>query len=292
MKNFARQNLSSIAYLLTVAVIALIGIATGHYETIGAALGMAYIRPNSIKVRTRQGTQTIGLDQVARTPMKEFAGYMDNIVGARTQIYYDAIVLASGTNLVAGSRLALFKEGIEESGVIWNTGVNYKKTKLHTNMVEDGQFEYGVSVIAYAFELLFIALPQLPDVVSANGEITASSDDGAQPAGYNPVNFARALLTQNTYQFRRGSDVTEENGLLIDIPSNAGLSGAIGGQTTLSIVQNSLGPSSARLLEYPKVLHSKENFQVDIEAQASTFAVPVPVLAWFRMICKRLRTTE
>ncbi len=263
---------------------------------------MAYNTPSQILVRTPKGApgaqqiadggyaRPISLDEVSKTPMNRFAGYMDNIVGARIQTYYDAIVLVAGTSLVAGSKVSLFKEGLEDDGKIWNTGTAYTKTKIHTNMVEDGQFEYGVTVIVVAFELLFMALPAKA-AAATNGIVTDSLDHAAQPAGYNVSQFARALMLQNNYTFRRGSDISEENGLLVELPSNVGLSGSFGAQANTAIVQNSLGSQSARMLEYPKVLHSKENFQVDVEALASTFSVPVDTIMHFRMIGKRLRSS-
>lgn len=259
--------------------------------------------PSNIIVRVPKGAEgaqqiadggygrVISLDEVSRTPMNRFAGYMDNIVGARIQTYYDAIVLVAGTALTAGSKVSLFKEGLEDDGKIWNTGTAYTKTKFHTNMVEDGQFEYGVTVIVVAFELLFMALPAKA-AGATNGVITDAADHGTQPAGYNVSQYARALMLQNNYTFRRGSDTSEENGLLVELPSNVGLSGSFGAQANAAIVQNSLGSQSARMLEYPKVLHSKENFQIDIEALASSFAIPVDTVMHFRLIGKRLRSAS
>lgn len=259
--------------------------------------------PSNIIVRVPKGTpgatqiadggygRIIGLDEVSRTPMNRFAGYMDNIVGARIQVYYDTIVLVAGTNLVQGAKVSLFKEGLEDDGKIWNTGAAFTKTRIHTNMVEDGQFEYGVTVIVVAFELLFLAPPAAATTYS-NGVVTNAADAGAQPAGYNNSQYARALMLQNGYVFRRGSDISEENGKLIDLPSNVGLSGSFGAQANTAIVQNSLGSQSARMLEYPKVLHSKENFQIDIEALASTFPIPIDTTMEFRMIGKRLKSTS
>lgn len=262
---------------------------------------MGYNTPTQILVRVPQNTlgavkiadggyaRPIPLDEVSKTPMNRFAGYMDNIVGARIQTYYDAIVLVAGTALNGGTKLSLFKEGLEQNGKIWNTGAAFTKTKLHTNMVEDGQFEYGVTVIVVAFEILFMALPAKA-AAATNGIVTDSADHAAQPAGYNASQYARALMLQNNYTFRRGSDISEENGLLVELPSNVGISGSFGAQANNAIVQNTLGSQSARMLEYPKVLHSKENFQVDIEALASSFAVPVDTIMHFRMIGKRLRS--
>lgn len=262
---------------------------------------MGYNQPTTILVRVPPGTpnaQTgpngetvlrIPLDVVERTPMQRFMGYMDNIIGARTQIYYDSAVLVAGTALTQGKKVSLFKDGLDEDSDIWNTGVSFQKTKLHTNMVENGQFEFGVTAIVMALELLFMAPPARPAGVTV-GIVTDSLDHGTQVAGYNAPQYAMALLTQNNWTFRKGSDVSEENGLLIDLPSNAGLSASFGAQANTAIVQNSMGSQSARVLEYPKVLHSKENFQIDLEALATTFAIPIDTILRFRMICKRLRS--
>lgn len=261
----------------------------------GLPLLAGYIAPNSIRIRVPKTTNAKGfivktLDEVGNTPMRQFTNYMDNIIGARTQIFYDAVVLTGGTALSLGQKVSLFKEGIEENGKIWNTAANFVKSRRHTNMVESGQFEYGVSAIVYAMEVLFIGLGSQPTTIGADGEIQDSADAAVQPVRYNVINFMRALLLQANYTFRRGSDVTEENGFLIDLPSNAGLSGSMGGQTNLALAQNSLGPSSARLLEFPKVLHSKENFQVDLEALGTSLAIPFTTTFHFRLIAKRLRT--
>lgn len=253
--------------------------------------------PGSIRIRVPKSKNQNGyvvktLEEVQNNPMRSFASYMDNIIGARTQIFYDAVVIASGTALTLGQKVSLFKEGVEENGKIWNTAAAFVKFKRHTNMVESGQFEYGVSVIVYAMEILFLGLGSAPTTLGTDGEIQDAADAAVQPTRYNAVNFMRALLLQTGYTFRRGADVTEENGFLIDLPSNAGLSGSMGGQTNLALIQNSLGPASARLLEYPKVLHSKENFQVDLEALGTSLAIPITTTFHFRLIAKRLRMAQ
>src|SRR5262245_58918211 len=138
---------------------------------------MGYNAPSQLLVRVPPNTPgatkgpndetvlRIPLDVVERTPMNRFVGYMDNIVGARTQVYYDSAVLVAGTALTSGRKISLFKEGLEEDGNTWNTGAEFTKTKLHTNMVENGQFEYGVTAIVYAFEVLFMAPPARPATV-------------------------------------------------------------------------------------------------------------------------------
>ncbi len=257
---------------------------------------MGYNVPNEILVRTRKtaanpsGKVGYELDDVAKMPMGVFQRIQDNIIGARTQVYWDGAVLISGTALTVGQKVTLFREGQDEDGKIWNTGVVFNKTYSHTNMVEGGQFEYGVSVIVFAMEVFWIVPPAKANAYGGDGLITDSSDAAAQPALYNAPQFAKAIEEQCKFTFRRGSDINEENGLLVDLPSNSGIAASLGAQTNTQMVQNSLGPNSARRLDFPKVLHSKENFQVDLEQIAPTLPIPVTTILRFRLIGKRLRS--
>jgi len=293
MKVFTRYG--GLVVLILVALVAVV-IALHGGEWAPLLVAMAYIQPNAIKIRVPvsslnpSGVQSKSLDEVAKEPMGVFTAYMDNIIGARMQVFYDAFILISGTNLPEGAVTETFKNGLGEIQNIWNTGVGIKQRKHHTNMVANGSFEYGVSVIVVAIECLYVAPPALATTYAADGLVQNAADAAVQPVGYNPAQFARSLMLQTSYLFRRGSDVTEENGLLIDLPSNAGLAGQFGAQANANLVQNSLGPNSARLLEYPKILHSSENFQIDLTA-LGVLPIPVTTMGHIRLIGKRLRSS-
>lgn len=244
-----------------------------------------------IPVRTSQqyplGIKTIPLDKVSKTPMDEaIERYLSRATNLRTQTYYDTVRLSAGTPWTKGQSTRLFQRGREQDGKILNTGVGLVKTDFDTNMIENGEFEGGVTVIVTAFECLCIPFP-----IKANGAFGGAISDptaaAAQPAGYSATLLELALMNQTKWTFERGSDTREENGLLIDIPASSGLSASYGGQSNEQLVQNTLGHS--KKLDFPKIIKSDSPFAVLIEPLADSLAMPVDISIRFRMVTKRIR---
>lgn len=250
-----------------------------------------YKKPNEIVVETPSGPKPYSLEDVAKMPIGKVKRFANYIVGGVRKYYRDMFIISAGTAFAQNQRIELFRNGESEQGRVWNTQAPYVKDFNHTNMFEGGHFEWGVSCIVLAFELLYIALPAKAAAVGAGdniGRITDAADHGVQPAGYNPLQYTRALMMQSSYRFRRGSNTTEESGLLIEIPSKVGLSASFGGQATGALVENSLG--AAVELSRPKVLHSTEPFFMEM-IHHSTLANPVDSYGVMYMDCIELRDT-
>jgi hypothetical protein len=223
-------------------------------------------------------------DQLAQMPRRAIADLIDYAVGARRRPHHDIIICAAGTPMAEGRFVDLYKGGIGENGTVWNTQAQFVKTDYHTSMEKGGTFPYGVTAVILAFELLLIALPSKAAAVGSGntiGQITDAADHATQPTGYNPVQHTRAMLTQNKYQFQRGANITEENGLLIDLPATAGLSGFAGGAATGNLVQNNTFDPLQVLLNKPKVVRPNEDFFVRLTSY-SALAIPVDWVAFFR----------
>jgi hypothetical protein len=251
-----------------------------------------YREPNTIEILKPGASKDVSLDEVATWPMALFNANMDWIKGGNRRFYHDIVINSAGTAQTPNGYVDLFRSGIGDGGLVWNTTAEFRKTDFHTNMFRGGQFEFGVSVIVTAFELLYIALPAKAAVVGTGdsiGTVTDSNDHATQPTGYNPLSFTRAMMLQNTYRFHRGARVTEEEGLFIDIPSSVGLSASFGGGATLALVQNSLGAIGVTLKK-PKVLRSAEDFFIRLTSR-SALLQPVDFVAFWRMDCVELRDT-
>jgi hypothetical protein len=224
------------------------------------------------------------LDEIGGMSTQAVLNALDWMIGVKREIYHDAFVLIAGTAMVQDQTVDLFSAGLGQNGYTWNTQAGYKKREFHTNLFDNGKFEWGKAAIILAVECEFKAPPAKPATVGTSnnvGLVTDSADHASQPSGYNPVQFQEAMMVQNAWGFYRGANAREEHGRLADIPSSSGTSGFAGGGSTYCLVQNSMGGFSV-LLRKPKIIHSQEEFFVRLTAQ-SALSIPIDCKGFIRL---------
>ena len=199
-------------------------------------------------------TSLISADDIQKMSMPEFLQFQNKLSNVRRRVRYDMAVYEK-VIIAAGTEKAIFRKGIGQEETFATSDTEYKKTRVHTNMYRNGEFEAGSLVI----------VTDICACVSIRGGVPTAQAAGvitnAKPDFTVSVDAALALqawLEQTELIYREG-ETEIVGGLLSEFPQNRGISGFAGSIQT-AIAQNVFMPSFA--LRNPRVLAGGDDFSV------------------------------
>lgn len=231
------------------------------------------------------GIQQIALADIARMPISQYLALENKIVNARSQVYYDTIRLDSGTAWTSGQSVRAFSVGREQPWTVANSGVAIQKTNFDTNLIKNGTFEGGTIVIVSGIEV-FVALNGRLATADTSGMITNPAPAAKTANTYSASLLLQALMTQTRFTWYDG-EKSRENGLGFQFPTRFGFT-IQGSDTEENVAQNVSPAGLINVLDFPKILTDRSDFNIHVEPLAASLALPNDVAIRILMITKRL----
>jgi hypothetical protein len=214
--------------------------------------------PNNLDPKS---LKEISAAEIMAMSMPEFLQFKSKLANVRHRKRYDVAVFEA-VGIPAGTTKTIFRKGIGQEDSLATSDTRFAKTRAHTNMSRDGEFEQGSLVIIEDVSAVQAITSGVPATV-VNGIVTNAR--ATFPAFLDPALVLNVWLNQVELAYKEG-ETEIQKGLLSEFPQNSGVSGFLGASPG-GIAQNAFMPVMA--MANPRVLEGGEDFSVDIRTLAS-----------------------
>lgn len=211
---------------------------------------------NDINNLNPKDLSAITIDQLMMMSMPEFLNFQNRLVNVRHRKRRD-MALYEKTVITPQHHKAIFRKGVGQEDSYATSDTRYTKTRAHTNMQRDGEFQQGSLVIIKDISAIIEFTAGIPTTVE-HGLITNAK--AVFPTNYDNCLALSAWKRQVELVYKEGeSEIVK--GDLSEFPQNDGVSG-FNGASPGGIAQNAFQPSMA--FPNPRVLQGGDDFSVEI----------------------------
>ncbi len=203
----------------------------------------------------------ISAEEIMRMSMPEFLQFQNRLVSVRHRTRYD---LAVWEKVIITQEMAkaIFRKGVGQEDNYASSDIRFTKTRAHTNMMRNGEFDQGSLAIITDISAKMSIYPSLP-TTQDKGLITNCK--ATFPAYIDPALILGVWKEQTEVAYKEG-DSEIFKGLVSEFPQNDGISGFVGANGG-GVAQNVLMAQAN--LANPRVLHGGEDFSVDVRPLAA-----------------------